>query len=133
MGQDMKKSGQLFFEDLIKNKYHIYDSRNSETPEFYPEKLLEIIDDLSNYKTGFKIKLNDIYTVRAFFPISGPSENRVEFQSGYLDLKLIMKESEIYVGEVMTELPPLFVLKKGSKIKIKKSSILYKPDYNKKV
>lgn len=129
----MKKSGQLFFEDLIKNKYHIYDFKNSDTPGFYPGELLEIIDNLSNFETEFKIKIGDIYTVRAFFPISKPLENKVEFQSGYLDLKLIMKESDIYIGEVMTELPPLFALKKGSKIKIKESSILYKPDYNKKV
>ncbi|MDX2510259.1 MAG: hypothetical protein QNK28_11995, partial [Desulfobacterales bacterium] len=52
-----------------------------------------------------------------------------KYQSGFLDVKLIMNESENFIGEVITELPPMFVLKKGSKIKLKKRDLLYKPNY----
>jgi hypothetical protein len=51
------------------------------------------------------------------------------YQSGFLDVKLIINESENFIGEVITELPPIFVLKKGSKIKLKKRDLLYKPNY----
>ena len=54
---------------------------------------------------------------------------RPQLQSGYLDLKLIMQDNELFIAEVVTELPPMFFLKKGSKIKIKKKNIIYKPDY----
>jgi len=40
-----------------------------------------------------------------------------------------MHENQMYVGKVVTELPPMFVLKKGSKIKIKKGSVVYQPNY----
>ena len=40
-----------------------------------------------------------------------------------------MNESENFIGKVITELPPMFVLKKGSKIKLKKRDLLYKSNY----
>jgi len=115
--------------DLIKQKYHIFNLDNTKIEGYYPGELLEIIDKVARFKKKFKIELGEIYSVRAFFAISEPIDNEVEYQSGYLDLKLIMYENQVYVGEVITELPPMFVLKKGSKIKIKKENIVYQPNY----
>ena len=129
----MNKNGTPFFKDLIKNKYHIFNFDNMIVEGYYPNDLLGIIDKLSNFTKKIKIEIGSIYTVRAFFPISDPIENEVEFQSGYLDLKVIMKKDDIYIGEIVTELPPMFVLKKGTKLKIDKKCILYKPDYKTKV
>ena len=124
------KNDNLFQMDLIDNKYHIFNLDKAKLKSYYPEELLGIINQIANFKRNFKIEIGEIYSVRAFFPISEPINNEVEYQSGYLDLKLIMKENDLFVGEVVTTLPPIFVLKKGSKIKIRKENILYKPDYN---
>lgn len=123
------RNGNQFQMDLIKQKYHIFNLDNAKSEGYYPRELLEIIDKVAHFKKKFKIEIGKIYSVRAFFAISEPIDNEVEYQSGYLDLKLIMHENQVYVGEVVTELPPMFVLKKGSKIKIRKESIVYKPNY----
>ena len=122
------KNGSQFQMDLIKQKYHIFNLDNVKIKGYYPKKLLKIIGKLEHFEKRFKIEIGKIYSVRAFFAISEPINNEVEYQSGYLDLKLIMHENQVYVGEVVTELPPMFALKKGSKIKIKKENILYQPD-----
>ena len=108
--------------DLKKNKYHIFNPENAKKKGYYPSELLQMIEELSNFEKEFNIEVGEIYTVRAFFAISKPINNEVGYQSGFLDVKLIMNESENFIGEVITELPPMFVLKKGSKIKLKKRS-----------
>jgi len=115
--------------DLIKQKYHILNLNKAKIEGYYPRELLEIIDKLAHFEKKFEIEIGKIYSVRAFFAISEPIDNEVEYQSGYLDLKMIMLKNQVYVGEVVTELPPMFVLKKGSKIKIKKENIVYQPNY----
>ncbi len=124
-----KKKKNLFQVDLIKNKYHIFNPENAKEKGYYPRELLQMIEELPNFEKEFNIELGEIYTVRAFFAISKPINNEVGYQSGFLDVKLIMNESENFIGEVITELPPMFVLKKGSKIKLKKRDLLYKPNY----
>jgi len=114
--------------DLIRQKYHIFNLDNTKIEGYYPRELLEIIDKAAHFEKNFKIEIGKIYSVRAFFAISEPIDNEVEYQSGYLDLKLIMHTNQVYVGEVITELPPMFVLKKGSKIKITKGNIAYQPN-----
>jgi len=91
---------------------------------------LGIIGVITKSKTNFEVEIGQIYSVRAFFAISEPIDNEVQFQSGYLDLKILLQESDIYLCEVRTDLPPTFILKKVSRIKIKKENILYKQDYN---
>ena len=115
--------------DLIKQKYHILNLDKAKSEGYYPRELLEIIDKLAHFEKKLEIELGKIYSVRAFFAISDPIDNEVAYQSGYLDLKITMLENIVYVGEVVTELPPMFVLKKGSKIKIKKENIIYQPNY----
>ena len=122
-------NGNQFQMDLIKKKYHILNLDNAKIEGYYPAELLEIIDKFAHFEKNFVIEIGKIYSVRAFFAISEPIDNEVEYQSGYLDLKMIMHENQVYVGEVVTELPPMFVLKKGSKIKIKKENIVYQPNY----
>ena len=129
-GTDLKnRNGNQFQMDLIKQKYHILNLANAKIEGYYPRELLEIIGKLAHFEKKFKIDIGKIYSVRAFFAISEPIDNEVEYQSGYLDLKIIMHENQVYVGEVVTELPPMFALKKGSKIKIKKENILYQSNY----
>ncbi len=118
-----------FQNDLIKHRYHIYDPEKAKTEDYYPNELVQLIKSLSNFNKNFEIEIGEIYAVRAFFPISEPIDSEVQYQSGNLDLKLVMQDNEIFIAEVVTELPPMFFLKKGSKIKIKKKNIIYKPDY----
>jgi hypothetical protein len=115
--------------DLIKQKYHILNLDNAKIEGYYPRELLEIIGKLAYFEKKVVIEIGKIYSVRAFFAISEPIDNEVEYQSGYLDLKMIMHENQVYVGEVVTELPSMFVLRKGSKINIKKENIVYQPNY----
>jgi hypothetical protein len=119
----------LFQMDLIQNGYHFFNSSKAKLKDYYPEELLKLIYKMTSSARKFKIELGEIYSVRAFFAISKPMDDQVEFESGFLDLKLIMKEQDSYIGEVVTTLPPAFVLKKGSKVKFTKENILYKPDY----
>ncbi len=114
--------------DLLKHKYHIFNLDSAKIEGYYPSELLKIINKIFHSEKKLKIKIGTIYTVRAFFAIAEPIDNEVEYESGYLDLKLIMRDNDIFVGEVITVLPPMFVLKKGSKIKIKKENIIYQPD-----
>lgn len=126
----MKKiSITQFQNDLIKHRYHIYDPEKAKKLNFYPKKLVQLIKNSSHFSKKFKIEIGETYAVRAFFAISEPIDNEVQYQSGYLDLKLLMQDNELFIAEVATELPPMFFLKKGSKIKIKKKNIIYKPDY----
>ncbi len=123
-------SSNQFQEDLIRNKYHIFNQSSSKIKGYYPKELLGIIGVITKSKTNFEVEIGQIYSVRAFFAISEPIDNEVQFQSGYLDLKILLQESDIYLCEVRTDLPPTFILKTGSRIKIKKENILYKQDYN---
>ncbi len=118
-----------FQRDLIEKKYHIFNLDNAKIEGYYPGELLEIIDKIPRFKKTVKIEIGKQYTVRAFFAISPPEDNEVEYESGYLDLKLILSDNQVYVGEVVTKLPPHFVLKKGFRIKIKRSSILYQTNH----
>ncbi|MFH2044332.1 MAG: hypothetical protein ABIK92_04210 [Pseudomonadota bacterium] len=120
----------LFQVDLIKNRYHIFDLSKAKAKNYYPKQLLKLIPKLSSFNRNFEIVVGNIYSTRAFFAISEPIDNEVEYESGYLDLKIIMKENNVFIGEVVTSLPPVFILQKGLKIKFKKDNILYKPDYN---
>ena len=124
-----KTSKTQFQNDLIKHRYHIYDPEKVKKIDFYPKKLVQLIKSSSHFNKKFKIEIGETYAVRAFFAISEPIDNEVQYQSGYLDLKLLMQDNELFIAEVVTELPPMFFLKKGSKIKIKKKNIIYKPDY----
>jgi hypothetical protein len=122
-------ASNLFQADLIRNRYHFFSPNKAKLKDYYPKELLKLIKKLPTFNKKFKIEVGEIYSVRAFFAISEPKGNEVEYQSGYLDLKLIMKDNDFYIGEVVTALPPFFVLKKGSKTKFTKENILYKPDY----
>ena len=126
----MSKSSSPFQEDLIRTKYHIFSQSSLKIKGYYPKELLGLIGVITKLKTNFEVEIGQIYSVRAFFAVSEPIDNQVEFQSGYLDLKILLQESDIYLCEVRTDLPPMFILKKGSTIKIKKENILYKPDSN---
>jgi hypothetical protein len=119
----------LFQMDLIQNGYHFFNSNKAKLKEYYPEELLKLIQQISSSSRKFKIEVGEIYSVRAFFALSKQIDNKIAFESGFLDLKLIMKEQNSYIGQVVTTLPPIFVLKKGSKVKFKKENIIYKPDY----
>ena len=126
----MRKNKHNQFQlDLLKHKYHIFNLDSAKVEGFYPSELLKIINEIFHFKKKLKIKIGTIYTVRAFFAIAEPIDNEVEYESGYLDLKLIMRDNDIFVGEVITELPSMFEIKKGSKIKIKKENIIYQPNY----
>jgi hypothetical protein len=116
--------------DLIQNRYHLFNVEKSAVTGYYPKQLLAIIREMARFDRSFPIENGAIYTARAFFAISAPIDGEIEYQSGYLDLKLLLQENENYIGEVLTALPPQFVLKKGSKIKLQKSNILYKTDYS---
>jgi len=85
----------------IKNKYHIFNPENAKRKGYYPRELLQMIEELPNFEKEFNIEVGEIYTVRAFFAISKPINNEVGYQSGFLDVKLIMNESENFIGEVI--------------------------------
>lgn len=129
MDKDNIKTIAPFMADLIQNRYHLYNLDKAQIKGYYPKKLLEIIREIAGFNRKFKIEIGEIYSTRAFFALSAPIDGEVEYQSGYLDLKLTLQEKENYIGEVVTTLPPQFKLKKGSKIKVQKSNIIYKPDY----
>jgi hypothetical protein len=127
----MKNKSESFMDTLIQNRYHLFDKEKASEKGYYPNQLLSIIQEIARFNSSFTIDIGEIYTVRAFFAISTPINEEVEYQSGYLDLKLLLQEKEYYIGEVETLLPPQFELKKGSRIKVKKANIIYKPEYKK--
>lgn len=126
----MNNNPVSFMADLIQNQYHLFDVEKSALPGYYPKQLLAIIREIAQFDRSFTIESGAFYTARAFFAISAPIDGEVEYQSGYLDVKLLLQENKNYIGEVCTALPPQFVLKKGSKIKLQRSNIIYKTDYS---
>ncbi|MBP7283108.1 MAG: hypothetical protein KBA66_16105 [Leptospiraceae bacterium] len=122
----MKNTPNPFQKDLTLNKYHLFDLIKAKENGYYPKELLGIIEQIGSFKQKFPIKIGDVYGVRAFFAFSEPINGEVQFQSGYLDLKLLLEEKDTYIGEIQTILPPIFVLKKGSKIKFRKENIIAK-------
>jgi len=127
----MKSKPDSFMKNLIQNRYHLFDKEKASEKGYYPNQLLSIIQEIAGFNSSFTVDIGEVYSVRAFFAISTPINEEVEYQSGYLDLKLLLQEKEYYIGEVETILPPQFELKKGSRIKVKKANIIYKPGYKK--
>jgi len=117
--------------NLIQNRYHLFDVEKASIKGYYPNQLLAIVRETAGFNRSFTIEIGEMYTARAFFAISAPIDGEVEYQSGYLDLKLLQQEKEYYIGEVITTLPLQFELRKGSRIKLQKANIIYKPDYKK--
>ncbi len=123
---------KTFQEDLIKQGYHIFDKTNVLLPGYYPDKLKEVIKELKQKSENIYPNVGEVYSVRAFFALSEAINGECAYQSGYLDVRLLIWEGESFMGEIQTELPKGFALKKGARIKIRAENVIYKPDYSKK-
>jgi len=119
-----------FQEDLIKQGYHFFDKSKVSLPGYYPNKLKEIITQVKQKTENIFPNVGEVYSVRAFFALSKEIGGECEYQSGFLDVRLIIWEGESFMGEIQTELPKGFTLKKGARIKIRAENIIYKPDYS---
>ncbi len=126
----ISKNNCPFQIDLAENKYHIYNPSNSKIKGYYPNEFFGLISEISKLKTIFDIKIGNVYSVRGFFAISEPIDNQGEYQSGYLDLKILLLDRVVHLCEICTVLPSIFILQKGSKIKIRKEHILFKQNYH---
>ncbi|OGJ86553.1 MAG: hypothetical protein A2487_13440 [Candidatus Raymondbacteria bacterium RifOxyC12_full_50_8] len=118
-----------FQEDLIKQGYHLFDKSKTSLIGFYPKELHLLITELKQKDQNIDPVLGEVYSARAFFAISKPIGGECSYQSGYLDVRLIMQEGDTFIGEIQTELPDGFALKKGGRIKIRTENLIYKPDY----
>jgi len=92
--------------------------------------LKQLIQELKQKNVDMNPVLGEVYSIRAFFALSKPIDGECPYQSGYLDVKLIVGSEDSFMGEIQTELPVGFALKKNSQIKIKLENLIYKPDYS---
>jgi hypothetical protein len=120
-----------FQDDLIKQGYHIFDKTKVSLQGYYPKELLRLIKKAKQKSEDIDPIIGEQYSVRAFFALSKPIDGECPYQSGYLDVRLIMQEGDTFMGEIRTELPEGFALKKGGQLKIRIENLIYKPDYSK--
>ncbi|MFH0920807.1 MAG: hypothetical protein V1913_10640 [Fibrobacterota bacterium] len=120
-----------FQNDLINQGYHIFDKSKVSVQGYYPKELQRLMKELKQKDQNIDPKIGEIYSTRAFFAISKPIDGECAYQSGYLDVRLLIHEGDNFMGEIQTELPEGFALKKGSRIRVRPENLIYKPDYSK--
>ncbi len=75
------------------------------------------------YQKIKEIRIGCIYAVRLFVKIT--KGNSYSIDSGMIDIKIIMKAKEDFIGEIITLLPGNFPVSKGQNIPIKSDEILF--------
>ena len=100
-------------EEIETKGYHILDRDRAHKD--YPL-------DFSQFADIDQIIVGNTYTIRLFVKI-GDIDLKVE--SGFVDVKIIMKLEDAYMGRIETQLPTQFPFKKGDNLKLRKEEILY--------
>ena len=70
-----------------------------------------------------KAEIGEHYAVRLFVKNTFNGIERID--SGMIDVKIVSKENEIYSGEILTQLPDHFPLKKGDNVILTKDELLF--------
>lgn len=78
--------------------------------------------DFSQFGNIDQIIVGNTYTIRLFVKIGNIG---LKVESGFADIKIIMKLDDIYTGRIETQLPAEFPVKKGHSLKLRKEEILY--------
>lgn len=113
------RNHKAFFKDINEHGFHIFSRRHAKVPGFYPNAFPAFPEiDISD------LNEDDTITVRAFFRIGKSSTPRVD--SGQMDLqvKRVDRDAKRILGEILTELPPMFVLSKGASIELGLDEVL---------
>ncbi len=108
-----------FYNEIMEDKYHILSLKNAKTPGFYPNQF----PDYPGVKIR-QLKVGDLITIRAFFPIGTGTPAQVD--SGLIDLEVEHVETDHLFAVIRTQLPDEFVLSKGESIELWEDEILYK-------
>ena len=108
-----------FYSDIAEGGYHIFSLNKAKIPGFYPNQF----PDYPGVKLK-QLKVGDIITIRAFFPI-GTGES-IQVDGGYIDLEVEHVESDHVFAVIQTQLPKEFELTTGDTIEIREDEILYR-------
>lgn len=102
--------------EIDKTGYHILKksfAKNNKYPNPFPDfEKLDTID------------IGSSYTLRLFVKVTQNNLERIE--SGMIDVKIFLQSGDKYTGEILTQLPPVFPLRKGQKIVLTEDEILFK-------
>ena len=108
-----------FFDDIARDRYHIFGRRHAKTPGFYPNPFPAYPElQLS------KINEGDIITIRAFFATSKDVRPRID--GGHIDLEVefVDRDAQKVWGNILTELPATFALARGTSIELDLDEVL---------
>ena len=108
-----------FFKEVMIDGYHFFSLKNAKIQGYYP-------NTFPNYP-GVNLKelrLNDIITVRAIFPLE--TSDNVKVDGGYLDLRVEQIDEYSVFATIQTALPPDFPLETGATIEVYQEEMLYK-------
>jgi len=100
--------------EIIAKGYHIYNYALA--VEDYPNSFI-------NENTPKEIEIGKRYTLRLFVKIEKGLMKTID--SGLIDIKIIRKDKDSFLAEILTLLPVGFPLRKGQRIDVKKEEILY--------
>ncbi len=112
--QNIGKFSPEIEREIMTKGYHILDQALSS--DSYP-------NPFPKYPVLNQIKIGYRYTIRLFIKIKSAVPAKID--SGLIDVKIISKSEDNYVGEIQTIIPDDFPLSKGQHIILKKSEILF--------
>lgn len=109
----------LFFAEIRKEGYHIYNLDNAETPNYYP-------DEPQDYPgvSMRDLQIGDIITIRVYFGVGTGEEMQVD--SGYVDLRVEEIDIDKILAAIVSELPEEYALSQGDSIEVFVEEILCK-------
>ena len=110
---------RAFFNDLAEEGFHFFSRRNAKCADFYPNAFPSYPEfAISDIKDG------DIIVIRAFFSTSKAVMPSIE--SGHIDLEVeyVYRDTEIVLGNILTELPAAFALSRGTSIEVNLDEVL---------
>jgi len=96
-----------FYSEIEEDGYHIFSLNKSKIPGFYPNPFPDYIGVKLN-----QLKVGDIITIRAFFPI-GTGEP-IQVDSGFIDLEIERIEPDHVFAVILTKLPEEFAFSRGT-------------------
>jgi hypothetical protein len=112
-----------FFNDLTEDGFHIFSRQHAKRPGFYPNSFPSYSElDCSD------LSESDIITIRAFFRTSNAAVPRID--GGHIDLEVeyVDHDAEKVFGNILTELPAMFALSKGTTVELNFDEVLFVQD-----
>ena len=113
------KDHREFFDDIIRDGFHIFSRRHAQSPGFYPNEFPAYPEvQISDIHEG------DTVTVRAFFAANKAAMPRIDSGQIALIVEYVDRDAMTLFAGILTELPKKFALAKGTTIELDLDEVL---------